>query len=122
MQRQRPIGISIISGALGMLGASTLLAFLVGLVRGFAPESWFLVLVVLVYAAFALAASRAIWRLSPQAPSLFLTWCASFFAFAAGLAQQLPDVRGSIGLGAATGVFVFWASARYIRRACVAAA
>ena len=122
MQRQRPIVLSIVSGVLGVLGAITLLAFPVGLIRGPSPDaSWFLVIVAVLYGAFALAASRAIWLLSPLAPSLFLSWFASLLIFSAGLAYQLPDVRVPICLGVATGLLLFWVCIRHIRRACTRA-
>ena len=122
MERQRPIVVSIVSGVLGVLGAITLLAFPVGLIQGPSPDaSWLLVVVAFLYGALAVAASKAIWLLSPLAPSLFLSWIASFLIFSAGLAYELPDVRIPIAVGVATGLLIFWLCLRYIRRACMPA-
>ena len=121
--RRRTIGLSTASLVLGLLGVSTLAAFPVGLSRTSLEEiPWLSAIVALMYGATALAASVAIWRLSPSASAWLLVWFTVLLVFTVHLAYELPDIRVALGLGLATVSALVWAAIRSLRVACTPAA
>jgi hypothetical protein len=117
MQQRRPMGISILSLSLGTLGALTLIAYPIGLVRAveISEIPALLFTLGLVYGVTAIAAAWGLWRLSPRAPSIFLLWCASACAYWTILAL---DIGPLIFPGFATGLVLFFFGYRYTRRVC----
>ena len=125
MEQSRPAGIIVLSFVLGAVGGVTLLAYLVGLVR--VEESseipWILFTLGGFYGVVALAASRAIWKLSPRAPTLLLLWCGSACVSVLTLSWDVPEIRDPLLLPSfATGLVLFYLSYRYTRRMCKPAA
>lgn len=109
MTRRTELVLNLIALAFTVLGAMTLLGFLIGLMRG--PEKGFsfaLVLVSIAYGFLAVAVGVLMFRRSEAAKPILLLWSISFLIFIASMPEMwVPTALPGYVLGAGLLVWLY---------------
>ena len=121
MELERPTGVTLLAMGLSLLGGATLIAYPIGLLRGFPTTAHeaLLAIVGLAYGVLALWCGRLLWKLSRAATRVFIAWCLGLALFNALVILDSPELLSpwlipaiAFAVGALTALYF------YIRRQC----